>query len=366
MPRSFPQEILDLIIDYLHNEPQALKTCCLVSKAWVYRAQKCLFYHVQFRRHHHVSRWRRSFPDPLNSPARNTQTLSIGLAELVTVVDVDTLRVFRGVSRLNVDTTRWHGPPFSLLPLHGLFPTIRSLRLSFSSFQSSKIFPFVCSFPLLENLALAGRIGNNRDVVWNVPQTSPNLIGSLELCVGAGVEHLVRQLLDLPKGLRPKSIAVRWSVPEAVGSTMDLVLGCSDTLESLKITNHLKYLPGTSLDLSKAKKLKNIEFLCKEPDVTWITAALRTMEFNNLQSISLVLFPHSDLGASVSALFHQGWVALDQLLVQLWTLHSVRLKFMCEWMNRGWNPKGDAERLFSESMGRQIIDLVEYSPYSSH
>jgi len=204
------------------------------------------------------------------------------------------------------------------------------------------------------------------------------------LSVGAGIEHLVRQLLDLPNGLRPKSIAVRWSVPEAVGSTMDLVFGCSDTLESLKITNHLKCafppatapgqyllplhidLPRKSLNLSKAKKLKNIEFLCREPDVTWITAALRTMELDNLQSISLVLFPHSDLGASVSALSSQGWMALDQLLVQLWTLHSVRLKLMCEWMHRGWNPRGDAERLFSESMERRIIDLVEYSPCSSH
>ena len=42
----FPQEILDLIIDHLHDEPATLKTSCLVSKAWVQRARKHLFAHI--------------------------------------------------------------------------------------------------------------------------------------------------------------------------------------------------------------------------------------------------------------------------------------------------------------------------------
>jgi len=32
-----PPEILDYIVDLLHNSPNALKECCLVSKSWIPR-----------------------------------------------------------------------------------------------------------------------------------------------------------------------------------------------------------------------------------------------------------------------------------------------------------------------------------------
>ncbi|KAF9647951.1 hypothetical protein BDM02DRAFT_3065508, partial [Thelephora ganbajun] len=48
MSSSLPQEILDLIIDHLRDEPDMLKICCIVSKPWVQRTRKHLFVHIKF------------------------------------------------------------------------------------------------------------------------------------------------------------------------------------------------------------------------------------------------------------------------------------------------------------------------------
>lgn len=45
---SLPPEILDLIIDNLHDEPTTLKTCSVVSKSWIQRARKHLFVDIEF------------------------------------------------------------------------------------------------------------------------------------------------------------------------------------------------------------------------------------------------------------------------------------------------------------------------------
>ena len=40
-------EILDLIVDHLHNEPVALNACCFVSEPWVPRSRSHIFTHVE-------------------------------------------------------------------------------------------------------------------------------------------------------------------------------------------------------------------------------------------------------------------------------------------------------------------------------
>lgn len=243
MSCSLPQEILDHIIDHLHDQPEALKACSLVSKAWIYRTRRYIFNHIEFSsRSRHVSHWQETFPDLATSPAHNTRLLSISLTKLISPAEADTLRTFRCVSHLNVDTTRWYDQLSSLAPLRGLSPVVRSLCLSFAGLPSSEIFGLVCSFPLLEDLALVGYIGRKRDEVWDTPSTLPKLTGSLDLPVGGGVQTIARRLLDLPDGLRFKKISVQWSTMESITPTINLVSGCSDTLESLTITNYLKGL----------------------------------------------------------------------------------------------------------------------------
>jgi hypothetical protein len=117
----------------------------------------------------------------------------------------------------------------SLAPFHGLSPTLRSLQLDFAF---SEVLNLICSFPLLEDLALvAFRHGSD---TWNTPLTSPKLTGSLELKALKGIRPAARRLVRLPGGLHFTRIKIV-SIKEDVESTMDLMSKCSDTLESLDI-----------------------------------------------------------------------------------------------------------------------------------
>ena len=231
MSPSLPPEILDFIVDDLHDEPTTLKTCCIVSRSWVPRARKHLFAHVEFHASKsHFEMWKGAFPDPSNSPARHTRTLSIyGIpAPTATDEEVDSwIRAFHSVVHLRLESLN----QAALLPFYGLSPTVRSLRLTYTT---PEIFPFVCSFPLLEDLALVGLDYQTDAGGWNAPLTSPKLTGSLDLRVFGSVRPVVRRLLDLPDGLHFSKITVLFS-EEAVALVMDLVSRCSCTLESLAI-----------------------------------------------------------------------------------------------------------------------------------
>ena len=377
MTCSLPQEILDLIIDHLHDEPNALKSCSIVTKAWLYRTRTHLFNHVKFSpASRHVSQWKETFPDPTNSPAHYTRTLSINYPKLITPADVDTLLAFCGVSHLHVDTGVWYDQRFSVVQLHGFSPTVKSLHLSFTHLLSSEIFGLVCSFPLLKDLSLTCTSHRKRDGAWTSPSTSPRLTGSLELSMDGGIQSTTRQLLGLPNGLHFKNIAVRWVKLEDVGSTMDLVSSCSDTLKCLDVANCLigmfswrVYLfltqiriegPETaSLDLSEATKLERVAFLCKDPNVQWIVTTLLTAGTKNLQSVSITLSHRVILRALTVESIHQGWLDLDRLLVQFWTSHSLRLKLMYEWIETGKDLNEAVGLVLPELTRRGIVDVVK-------
>jgi len=220
---TIPPEIHDLITDHLHNDPTALKACCLVSKSWIHRTRKHLFASLEFQLIHPlddshpmgpcVESWKKTFPDPANSPAHHTRSLYI----VIIVGDIIPIPA----------------------PLYGLFPTLRSLRMAFVARKSSDVFDLFCSFPCLEDLALE-LFGFMKDGPWNTPSTSPRLTGSLKLhSADEGIQSITRGLLDFPNGLHFTKITVAWTVKQDVGSTVDLVSRCSDTLQSLTIMNIL-------------------------------------------------------------------------------------------------------------------------------
>ena len=139
---------------------------------------------------------------------------------------------------LSVDTDLWHDKRVSLVPLRGFSSVLRSLHLTFTSLPDSKIFDFVCSFPILEDLTLVSRDRRQSDTRWDPPSTSPRLTGALELRLVEGIQSTTDKLLDLPNGLHFTKIAVPWVSEGDIFSTKDLVSRFSGILESLEITNH--------------------------------------------------------------------------------------------------------------------------------
>jgi len=240
MPPPLPLEILDLIVDSLHDEPDALKACCLASKSWVHRTRQHLFAHVGFSSELHVELWKKAFPDPTNSPAHYTRNLMIYTSQALT--SMGWIRAFSGLVRLQVDVCGdftfesffGSGEKISFVPLHGLSPTIKSLHLSYRfPVPTSEIFGLVCSFPLLEDLSLVCPDGS-KDDRWDIPLTSPRFTGCLDLDMTGEIRPALRRLLELPSGLHFSKISMTYYDDEAE-LMMDLLSKCSDTLEYLGI-----------------------------------------------------------------------------------------------------------------------------------
>jgi hypothetical protein len=246
---SLPPEILDLILDHLHDEPTALKVCCLVSKPWVRRARRHLFDNVEFHplEPRSLESWMKAFPDPSNSPVHHTRSLSIhGLPDIVASTDARPwVHSFHRISKLTVDTILWRMARGSVREFRGLSPALKSLVLNHTSIELSEVFDLICSFPLLEDLSLRILSTKSDTDEWTAPSTSPKLTGSLHL--SDRIRPASRVLLTLPGGLHFVKVTICCSINDA-NSAMGLVTRCSDTLESLFIYYYFSSaFPSTSV-----------------------------------------------------------------------------------------------------------------------
>ena len=381
MSSPLAPEMLDHIVDQMRDDPTTLKTCCLISKSWIQRTQKLLFTDVDFcASGPRLESWKNAFPDSANSPAHHTRSLSIRHPHLIKAADANTMLTFSGVECLDVITCAYRDERVSLAPLHGFSSVLRSLYLSFISLPDSEIFGLVCSFPLLDDLTLVSLGRGQRRVEWNAPSTSPRLAGSLKLeTVFEGIQSITRRLLDLPNGIHFTKIAVPWLSEEDVKSTMDLVLRCADTLQSLDIMSHrsgtspsLSPIPGCDspprvdpsesigIDLSQVSTLREAVFRCGGLRAEWIIRTLHNTEPRNLQRLSLELPRYSDIEDAVWETVHQEWLDLDSLLVQFWVSHSLRLKVM-SMPEMGEEDLRDYVTMFLPEMTeRGIIDLAMF------
>ena len=235
MSCPLPPELLDIIVDHLHDEPAALKACCLVSKSWVLRARIHLFAHVSFHSSRPFESWMKAFPDPFNSPAHYTRILHLSRFNVATVAIPDVhpwVHSFNNVVDLRVATLGLDDHYVPLTQLRGLSPTLKSLSLSYSFAPLSDSLNFICSFPLLEDLALSSLTTKRNTDEWVAPPTSPKFTGFFLL--NGDNRYITRKLLDLPGGLRFSEITVSCAFSDG-GLIKELVSTCSNTLESLGI-----------------------------------------------------------------------------------------------------------------------------------
>jgi hypothetical protein len=250
-----PAEMLDHVIDQLHDTRDALRSCCLVSKSWVPRSRTHLFADIEFPTTKSLEVWKETFPDPSTSPAWYAKTLSIDCA---TTEAGSWIKDFPRVEHLEVAT---HGtkPDFDqsatpLVPFHGFPPALKSLRVVVPHLPPSQIFNLIFSFPLLEDLAVVipceAPIDNGDDPGEDEMPTAaqsptpPTFTGSLELYLQGGMEPFTRRLLSIPGGIHFRKLTLTWFHGEDISLMMALVEECAHTLESLDITcNHF----GTSI-----------------------------------------------------------------------------------------------------------------------
>ena len=264
MSPALPPETFDTIIDHLHDEPATLKTCCTVSKSWVPRARKHLFAHVELNTTFRLKAWKSAFPDPSNSPAHYTLSLSIyGAPDAVADVD-DWIHAFRNVEQLLLG----HMDRSPLVPFYAISPAVRLLYLTYTT---TDVFDLICSFPLLEDLVLfnlhsasEADLHPGYEAGWNPPSTSsPKLTGSLDLRTTSELYSIVHGLCAFPNGLHFTKITVGFGIGN-IDPILDLVSMCSDTLESLTVSCFimLGMFPPTSVTgqyLTVARGCRNLK-----------------------------------------------------------------------------------------------------------
>ena len=400
-----PRETLDYIVDLLQHEPETLKECCLVSKPWIPRTRKHLFATIEFISVNDLESWKKTFSDPLNSPARYTHTLFFRSAGVVAAAGAGTgslVQAFSQVVRLELSAS--DAKPLmrfgtlettSLAPFHGFSPTLKSLRVDSVVLPSPQVLDLICSFPLLEDLSLLGHdkpLDDDNDPHGPrtaIPSTSPPLTGSLELTMLLGMGRVVRQLLDLPNGVNFRKLLLWWFYKTDLPPMMELVAKCYDTLEYLDVRS---YPPGTfalvlfcgynppwfvgdytpaSIDLSKTTKLKDVIFRPGSLNIKWVIMALQTIapKSRDLPQISIHV-PYTsaltvtgpNVRRSVGERDFEQWLELDRLLVQLWESRSAHPKILCTvW--KGEKEKEDLrdyiKHLLPEITKKVIIDLAE-------
>jgi hypothetical protein len=244
-PHLLP-EILDYTVDLLHDQPESLERCCLVSKSWVPRTRKHLFVQIIFQTEEHLRLWKEMFPDPSISPAHYTKILSVFCLQAVVAADAEAGGWIRGFSRV-VHLGFFINRSFSLVPFHRISPDIKTLifLVEVPALPSSRIINLILSFPLLEDLGVHvitpyGMSSDNDDSPDRLltavqPSSLPVCSGFLELFMQGGMEPVTRPLLSLPLGIHFRKLVLAWYHEADLLTTIALVEGCSHTLESLKI-----------------------------------------------------------------------------------------------------------------------------------
>jgi len=254
---DLPCEILDHIVDLLHDSQTPLRNCCLISKSWIPRARAHLFAELNFRNAESLELWKKTFPDPLTSPTRYAKTLFVHRPQVVVAADGEAgcwVGAFPRVVCLVVVAScgnhrfaRGWGDTFALF--HGISPIVKSLRVSSIMFPSSRLFDLILSFPLLEDLSVADcyhfplESGGGSDGLSTLAQSSslPVFSGSLELDMarrGGMMGPIARRLLSLSGSMQFRKFTLKSPCEEDISLMMALVERCSHTLESLDITHN--------------------------------------------------------------------------------------------------------------------------------
>ena len=362
-----PLEILDYTIDFLHNDQEALKQCCLTSKSWIPRSRKYLFAEIAFRSVANLESWKRTFPDYTNSPAYYTHTLVVGCPEAVEVVDAGEdgwIRAFSGIATLEVlakgpNKRGTSYPSLSLTPFHGFSPVLKSLSINCGSIPNVQVFDLLSTLPLLEDLFLSAdglyeySPSDSNTLPTVLQYYVPPLTGTLSLLVYEGIGATARRMLRLPNGLHFRRLSLSWLREKETQWVNALVAACSNTLSHLIIDCcfnralifFLHYLNRCSprpagtphmipIDLSKATRLRDICFKLASLAVEWVIQALQTITRNHVDFRSIdirVSYIRALAGDDanprqvVEEQVRDRWSELDRLLVQFRDSRSICL-----------------------------------------
>ena len=230
-----PAELLDYIVDHIHDAGDSLKNCCLTSSSWVPRTRKHLFTNVKFRGRNDLQSWKNTFPDPSTSPACYTKNLVIWSPGEVIVADAECgwILAFSYVEHFGLCLS---GGETSFLPFHGFSPVLKSISFTHIHSPFSQVIGLIHSFPLIESLSLIMmKNGQIEDIGRQPTAVQPPFTGTLHILVQYGMRSTISRLFPLQNDLHFRELDLGLWYDDDISVVSTLVRRCYFTLESLKV-----------------------------------------------------------------------------------------------------------------------------------
>ena len=237
MPPTFPQEVVDDLIDWVsvssagQRDPH-LRSCSLVARSWVRRGRRHLFHSIELASTTDISSWIRNVRPGVDGVSGYVRKLWLNSSWdqwSQRFPSVEHLRSFTHVEELRL--TYWCGRRATREEVEeafwGLGPSVRSLSVSLPRGDPEEFLHLLSLFRHLDNLSVwTSCLDESPDPL---PRSLVTVRGRLVL---DGVqEHFVDALIG--SGLQPKVLKI--SIPRMI-SYDGLLTACAPSVETVSLS----------------------------------------------------------------------------------------------------------------------------------
>ena len=236
-----------MIIDNLHTDEVALKTCSLVTRAWTTRSRYHLFYKVEILNEGQLDAWTSLFPYPSTSVAASlVHRLHIDHPYMLEDVSKFSLQQFRNLVHFSLGSMpfrqrpQWEIGALAMDNIRLLPTSLRGLHLGLEHICAWHIASLCGYFQDLDDLSIRSYTlkpwYQARDATM---VSSPKFRGELRATINLDLIALIDLLQTLPNGIQFTcvNISLPLDTPWKVGTWLPSI---AETLTSLHVDTTLR------------------------------------------------------------------------------------------------------------------------------
>ena len=245
------QELIDKFIDELHDDVQALQSCSLVSKRWVYRSQHHIFSRITIPSQQSFERWCKNIPLASCPVSIHTCTLSIlqpthaqWLTPLLLSPATGHFGAFNNVKTLALSGITTRGLQDAQLLadcFRRLGSSVTSLKFLYWRASPASLINCICFFPHVDDLDIY-----LPDILAGLPvrktyPSTPLFRGRLSLTFDhgrGGIDRFLRLLSQLPTRFREVHITANFIGGQTL--LLPFLESCSKSIKKLYVSYEIE------------------------------------------------------------------------------------------------------------------------------
>ena len=285
------QELVDKFIDELHDDIQALQSCSLVSKRWVYRSQHHIFSRIIISSQQSFQRWCKNIPLASCPVSTHTRTLSMlqpthaqWLTPLLLSPATNHFSAFSNVKTLALSGITTRGLQDAQLLadcLRRLGSSVTSLKLLYWRASPASLINCICLFPHVDDLDIYCP-----DILAGLPMrkaypSTPLFRGRLSLRFENGrgsIDRFLRLLSQLRTRFREVNISVNFIGGQTL--LLPFLESCSKSVQKLCISYEIEQ--GMC---SVSSSRNSVLITVRTVDYSHL---FKNMKFTNLRQLTLI------------------------------------------------------------------------------